>query len=71
MKLAQYLHDNHLTQSAFAKLVGASQVQVSMWVNDKAWPTQAMAIEIYHATSGMVTPNDFLPNDVTQIGEVK
>jgi transcriptional regulator with XRE-family HTH domain len=71
MKLAQYLHDNHLTQSAFAKLVGAGQVQVSMWTNGKAWPTQSMAIEIFNATNGAVTPNDFLPDDVTQMGEVR
>jgi transcriptional regulator with XRE-family HTH domain len=71
MKLSAYLIEERLTQTQFARIVGASQVQVCMWVNGKAWPTQAMVIEIYNATSGKVTPNDFLPDDVIKKDDKK
>ena len=36
--LKDFLAENNLTQSAFAKMIGVKQSQVSEWLNGKAKP---------------------------------
>lgn len=60
MRLAEYLDQNDLTNTAFARLVGVKPAAVSKWLRGTRpdWP---QLLRIRDATGGAVTPNDFLP----------
>lgn len=61
MKLAEYLSDNGLTQTAFAAKIEAAQVEISRFATGDRLPPWHKMLKIYKATKGAVTPNDFLP----------
>jgi transcriptional regulator with XRE-family HTH domain len=61
MTLDEYLTQNDLTETEFARLVGCSQGTINKLRNGKTNPTMTMLQAISRATDGAVTPNDFLP----------
>lgn len=60
MKLSRYLKLNALSDAAFAELVGATAFAVGKWRRGERTPRGAFMRKIIIATSGSVTPNDFL-----------
>lgn len=60
MKLADYLSQTGLSQTAFADLIGATSVTVSRYVSGERRPSDEETYQrIYAATGGLVTANDF------------
>jgi transcriptional regulator with XRE-family HTH domain len=59
MTLNDYLAETGETQTKFAKLVGASQADISRYVAGKRRPRADVLIKIYEVTGGRVTANDF------------
>ncbi len=53
-KLASYLDENGLTQTAFAALINVTPSVVSRYLGGKLTPRLAQAIAIEKATSGAV-----------------
>lgn len=62
-KLATYLADHDLTQSAFAELIGSTQVSVSRWISGQRMPRPAMIALIKTVTRGAVTADDFMGSE--------
>ncbi|HYP58562.1 MAG TPA: 3,4-dihydroxy-2-butanone-4-phosphate synthase, partial [Beijerinckia sp.] len=61
MKLVDWLKQNNVTRSDFARRVGLSKGLISQICNqDDAWVSRETAELILRATGGAVTPNDFL-----------
>jgi 3,4-dihydroxy 2-butanone 4-phosphate synthase/GTP cyclohydrolase II len=61
MKLDAWLKQTNTGRSAFARQVGLSPASVTALCNDQsAWISRESAERIASATSGAVTPNDFL-----------
>lgn len=69
MKLTRYLIETGTTQSALARRTGFSQPTISELCRKRVNRlSRRMALAIYEATGGKVTPNDILgigagPND--------
>lgn len=62
MKLAQYLHDNRISQGDFAKAIGVTQVAVCRYANESRVPGLKLIFAIEKATKGKVTAKDW-PQD--------
>jgi 3,4-dihydroxy 2-butanone 4-phosphate synthase/GTP cyclohydrolase II len=64
MDLRSYLAEHRLTHEAFARQIGVTTSAVTKLVagTRPSWPTME---RIVAATSGAVTPNDFLPPTAT------
>ena len=60
MRLPDFLADRGLTRAGFAALVGVHPVTVSKWCTGTMRPDWQAMEAIKAATSGAVTPNDFL-----------
>lgn len=61
MTLEAYLARNGLTQWEFASLIGVSQPTVSRLSSGGHNAPLSLLKDIFDATNGAVTPNDFLP----------
>jgi transcriptional regulator with XRE-family HTH domain len=59
MKLADYLAQANLTQAQFAELVSGTQPEIARYAAGKRKPREKMMREIFKATGGKVTANDF------------
>jgi transcriptional regulator with XRE-family HTH domain len=59
MKLAAYLSENNLTETAFAQIVGVSQVTINRYVQGKRFPDPGIIIRIETLTGGKVAPSDW------------
>jgi 3,4-dihydroxy 2-butanone 4-phosphate synthase/GTP cyclohydrolase II len=59
MKLLTWLSMNGMTQTQFADMVGVHPSQISRICKGQ-WPERKTAMAIIEATSGAVTPEDFL-----------
>lgn len=59
MKLAAYLEENELTDAAFARLIGVERQAVGRYKSGERFPEKLILLEIYKATNGAVTANDF------------
>lgn len=62
MKLAAYLRHNDISDEQFAEKIGASEGAVRKWKSGERTPRPDAMLSILAATSGKVTPNDFLPS---------
>lgn len=60
MKLADYLAKHQISQTAFARLIEASQVAVSRYASGRRMPGRDRLLKIREATGGEVTANDFV-----------
>lgn len=60
MTLSEYIAEAGLTQEGFAKLVGASQDEVSRWAAHRRTPRREMLVTIKEVTEGKVTADSFL-----------
>ena len=61
MKLADWLHQERLTQLEFARRMEVAPARISDWVNGKAIPSLPSALAISRATGGAVKPEDLVP----------
>jgi len=59
MKLAAYLSENNLTETAFAQVVGVSQVTINRYIQGKRFPDPGIIIRIEAVTGGRVAPADW------------
>jgi 3,4-dihydroxy 2-butanone 4-phosphate synthase/GTP cyclohydrolase II len=66
MKLAAYLAREAETNAAFARRTGLSEGTVSLLCRDEIWLSRQTAMTIFEATSGEVTPNDFLIEEAAE-----
>jgi 3,4-dihydroxy 2-butanone 4-phosphate synthase/GTP cyclohydrolase II len=68
MKLADWLTLTGTTRSAFARAAGLSPASITALCNDQqAWVSREAGARIAAATSGAVTPNDFLGIDSVEV----
>lgn len=58
MKFDTYLERNHLTDAAFARVIGVSREAVRRYRGGRI-PTREIMRRIVDVTDGLVTPNDF------------
>ncbi len=63
MTLEDYLASKGLTQEEFALSIGISQSTVSRLSSGTGNASLALLKDIFEATRGAVTPNDFLPQE--------
>ena len=68
MKLDEYMLDAGHDDRSFAELVGVSREAVSRWRRGKRCPEGMNMVKVVRATSGKVTANDFLPDDLDGSG---
>lgn len=61
--LQRFRESARLSQSALAALIGVSTATVSRWEKGKRIPEPAYWARIKAVTGGVVTINDFTPND--------
>ena len=59
MKLAQWLRLRDVSQTEFGVMIGASQGQVSRYVNGAQIPRRDHMMTIEWVTKGVVKPQDF------------
>lgn len=59
MRLGDYLERHRLTQTEFAKVIGADQGQIARYVSGERLPRRDVMQRIIDATHGEVTANDF------------
>ncbi len=59
MTLEQYMTLNRLSLSKMAEEIGVSQSALTLYVQGKRMPRPWVMRNIYRATQGQVTPNDF------------
>lgn len=59
MSLAEYLRSKSITQAQFAKLIGATQGQVSRYATGDAIPRANIMAKIREVTGGVVTADSF------------
>jgi predicted transcriptional regulator len=64
MKLEQYLNENNIRKTDFAKAIGCPRGLLYKWLNDSE-PGLAYALKIVKVTGGKVKLKD-LANDKTQ-----
>lgn len=62
MKLSEWLKQNELTATAFAKAAGLDVSTVTRSINGQRRPEWDTLDKIRAATNGEVTPNDFIPD---------
>lgn len=62
MNIAGYLEKHHLSQEAFAKLLGVSQGLVWQWIDGRTRVTAERAIDIEEKTGGEVTKHELRPD---------
>lgn len=63
MRLNQYLVQNQVSASKFAKELGVSSVAVWKWLNGVGLPAGKHMVEIHKVTDGKVTSADWEPVD--------
>lgn len=63
MKLAAYLKHTDQTYRQFAAKLGCDAGQVNRWANGRRSPTLEMCARIRAATDGLVSADDFLPDE--------
>ncbi len=63
MTLKEYIDNVGVSQAALARKIGVEQASISRWVNGKQYPDWSLIPEIYKATEGRVTANDFVNYD--------
>jgi len=63
MKLADWLTENELSQTAFAQKIGSSQSQVARFAAGTRMPRKQTMRKIKLVTGGAVTANDFYELD--------
>lgn len=59
-RLAEYLQGRGETVTEFARRIGKSRVSVSRMLHDKQVPGKDTLQQIFKATEGAVTANDFM-----------
>ena len=69
MKLDQYLSDTKTTSASFAEKLGCAVSTVTRWRNGETRPDAALALKVFEATAGQVTPNDFFDVQASADGE--
>jgi transcriptional regulator with XRE-family HTH domain len=60
MKLADWIQQQGMLRTEFARQLGVSGGHVSDLCNHRNWPTREVFRRIWELTDGAVTPNDFL-----------
>lgn len=60
MKLSDWLKKEEMSGAEFSRLTSISGGMVSLLCRDETWLSREMAQKIFAATSGEVTPTDFL-----------
>lgn len=63
MTLADYLRTAELSNSAFAGMIGVSQVTVHRWIKGTRFPDKETILRIEDATGRMVKPADWFSQD--------
>jgi transcriptional regulator with XRE-family HTH domain len=65
MKLADYLAERRITPAQFAQRIHAHRSTVSRWLQpgSNARPSWDQLTRIYEATGGLVSANDFMPDE--------
>lgn len=61
MKLADFLRDNAISDTAFAALIGKDRSLVTRYKAGSVVPSLGVLARIQEATNGQVTPADFFP----------
>ena len=61
-KFSKWLFEQHMTATAFARLIDVDPETVRLWLRGKSRPANPQYDAILAATLGQVTPNDFLPS---------
>ena len=64
MTLTEYMDRLNLTDTEMARRLGVSISGLGKWKNGRRHPSPRHMIRIRNATSGVVTPDDFLPEKV-------
>lgn len=59
MRLKQYLDANGISQAAFARMIGTSQVTVSRYIKGQRFPHPTTIAKIFKATKGKVSVRDW------------
>ena len=59
MKLKDWLSMNGFTQASFSEIIGVHESTIARICKGQ-WPERRTALAIMEATSGAVTPEDFL-----------
>lgn len=60
MKLADYLHREHLTASAFAERIDVPPSTITRLLAGQRSPRLDLLVKVMEGSNGEVTPNDFL-----------
>ena len=63
MRLNEYLDQNSMNQSAFAKRVGVTAEAVSQWISGVRSPRPKNILQIERETNGAVSFHDWHQND--------
>lgn len=66
MKLADYIAQEGITNAEFARRSGLSEGTISLLCKDESWLKRETAERVLRASSGAVTPNDFLDCEAAQ-----
>ena len=61
MQLSEYLMSEGISAAEFARQVGVTRQQVSLWLRGGAYPSARYVGIIHRVTSGAVEPNDLFP----------
>lgn len=67
MQLAKYLEQNKISDAAFARSIGVERQAVGRYRTGDRFPEKSVLLEIFKASNGSVTANDFagLPDEGT------
>lgn len=60
MQLSDWLSQNNVRPSEFAKRIGVSPQTITGWCDGSFWVSKERAQAIYDATEGQVTPTDLM-----------
>lgn len=60
MHLADWLKEKEIKRSDFAAQIGVSPQAITGWCDGTFWITKDKAKKVFDATSGAVTPTDFM-----------
>lgn len=66
MKLSEYLADNGITQTDFAKSIGVGHWTVGRYMTRIRLPRRDMMDKIARATGNQVLPNDFFDAEAAE-----
>ena len=69
MRLNQYLVQNEMTATAFAKQIGVSNVAVWKWLNRVSMPTGKHMVIVDRLTDGLVTSADWIIDEQDAAGQ--